>query len=148
MDKKNKELQRLWDIYNSLCDQLKLKNHFNNEDGHKEKCKAVRRAFLDATNFDLKAGDKKYKLTPAMVASTFRSCFHFYLLDKSENVRIAFYNPVEGIYSRNYRILKRYLGFFEPYLTENQANNAIYWLRNFARYRALKEEAGSQARKR
>lgn len=81
----------------------------------------------------LTAGDKSIrlpKLPKLAVAGILKKHFDFCLFDEEETSRLAMYIPMEGIYTQNYKLIKKIISYVEPSLTENQAETVIYFISN------------------
>lgn len=131
--------KKYWESINQATKRIKNKPYIGNENELRRLCKQASKTLLEAINMKQKEQDseapKIYKLSPSMVRNLFLNSFYCYLFDKNEKTRVAFYNPLEGIYTRNYGTLKRFLSFFEPRLDEREANNAIYQIKNYVNYK-------------
>lgn len=124
------------DSYDRLEQQaaaIKSMNFTKDENKLRSMCINLAQTQLAILNDEKPDGEKEIKkLSPLMVAYLFEKAFHYGLFDTGENARIAFYQPTTGTYTRNARILYRYISWFEPMLTKNQADNVIFSLTNRA----------------
>lgn len=84
---------------------------------------------------------KKPRLTTVEVAYILQDYLTFCLFDMEENTRLAMYMSFEGIYTQNETLIKRYISYVEQTLTERQAEDVIYKLRNLA---DVKEKTNSR----
>lgn len=112
-----------------MLDAIKNQYHQKSENGLRELCKGVAQ---EEKSF-LKRSDSE-QLPAGAIAYLFENAFHYYLFDKVEDARIAFYNPVNGTYTRNLRELYRFLSFFEPSITKDKAEKVVFQLINRAKY--------------
>lgn len=75
------------------------------------------------------------KLSPLAGARIMQRHFYFCVFSASEAERLALYLPEQGVYSQNYRYIKRVIDAMNPAFDERQAENVIYHLSNWAEIR-------------
>mgnify|MGYP005787576887 CR=1 FL=1 len=121
-----------YSVLNDMLDAIRSQYHWKSEDELHSSC--IKAASQQKAILKEKDSEQGKQLPVWAIAQLFEGAFHYYLFDKSEDARIAFYNPVSGIYTRNLRELYRFLSFFDTVLTEDRAKKIVFQLTNKAKY--------------
>lgn len=93
----------------------------------------IRRAYLDSIREKAKKDGKNeaeakkvsYKMTTQETVKLFHIAFHHCVLDEGEEARLFIYDPAQGIYTSNRRIIRKYITYLEPYLNSHNVEEVI-----------------------
>src|SRR5699024_8819561 len=80
-------------------------------------------------------------ISPIRCAIILQEYVNFILFDLEEDTRVAMYQPDEGIYTRNTKLIRRVISWLEPTFNSNKADDVIYHLTNRSE---IKEETNSR----